>query len=158
MLLRNCKAKIVISLMILPNLISFSSAQVLFSENFESYAVGSNLNGQGGWAGQYRQIINTSPFLPGHVSDGEQQVVANLFSEAYHQLPAALNPNRVTTLTFDAYSIFTASTNYPTTHDSVMGIFKSSNSSGCKLPITISSGNPVPVNHLKTSPGFIESP
>jgi len=90
-------------------------ADNLLTENFESYAVGSDLNGQGGWIGYNGAgatfvlggadpalIASGSPllsqFLNGHNDS------SGTLSDYARSLPHALDPNQITTLTFDAYA------------------------------------------------------
>lgn len=82
--------------------------QVLFSENFESYADNSNLFGQGGWIGE-----NTGPNEILRVGNGTyltsivaaQRGDADIFNISYarHALSSALNTTQITTLSFNAY-------------------------------------------------------
>jgi hypothetical protein len=82
--------------------------QVLFTENFESYADNSNLFGQGGWIGE-----NTGPNEILRVGNGTyltsivaaQRGDADIFNISYarHALSSALSTTQITTLSFNAY-------------------------------------------------------
>lgn len=48
-----------------------TSASLVFSEDFESYAAGSDLRGQGGWfGGGGPMLVGTGGPLPTHILDG----------------------------------------------------------------------------------------
>ena len=83
--------------------------QVLFTENFESYTVHSNLNGQSGWTVdntgnnnivwvENGTLLTGSKVLAGHTND-----IGNI-SFAQKALSSALSPSAITTLMFDAYA------------------------------------------------------
>lgn len=97
-------------------------AALLFSEDFESYAPGSNLVGQGGWAegnvGGSVLTVNPGTFLPTRVLDGRATTGVGQANVATHSLPLASDPNVITTLRFDAY----ATTATPITHNMAVGI------------------------------------
>jgi hypothetical protein len=101
----------------------------LFADNFESYAVGSDIYGQGGWTGGYYNgsglttppdptlIASGGPFssqfLNGNLAITGQQTFLN------HALSHALDSNEVTTHTFDAYAWNVANDE---SHNSILGL------------------------------------
>lgn len=98
------------------------AATTLFQEDFEAYAVGSNITGQGGWVPDYvNSAINVGngSFLPTRVLNGfDRTNGAQNFSA--RPLGFALNPDRINTLAFDAYAKSGA------THNAVVGLGNSS--------------------------------
>jgi hypothetical protein len=93
-----------------------ASAGIIFSENFESYAPGSNIVGQGGWVADPAVpssvgTVNPGTFLPTKVLDGRAPTGPGQQNIVNHEL--SIDPNAITTLTFDAYAstIPTASRN-----------------------------------------------
>jgi hypothetical protein len=80
-----------------------------FSDNFESYAPGSNLAGQGGWTGCGTIPINTSSSLPTQVARvdlGSAGCTGAKSGFAYldHTFSGNIGSNAVTTLSFNAYA------------------------------------------------------
>lgn len=99
-----------------------AAATTLFQEDFEAYAVGSNVTGQGGWVPDYvTSAINVGngSFLPTKVLNGLDPTNGALNYTA-RPLGFALDPNRITTLAFDAYAKSAA------THDATIGLGNSS--------------------------------
>ncbi len=96
-----------------------ASAVTLYSDDFESYAAGSDLIGQGGWASGFAGSVapvSNGTYLPSKVLDGRTALGAgqiNVVSRAIGSLDASL----VTMLSVDAY----ATTDRSTTHN--MAIF-----------------------------------
>jgi hypothetical protein len=83
-----------------------ATATTLFQEDFEAYAVGSNITGQGGWVPDYvNSTLNVgngtalaTKVLNGlDPTNGGQNLSARV-------LASALDPNRITTFAFDAYA------------------------------------------------------
>lgn len=88
------------------------AAATLFEENFEAYAVGSNVTGQGGWVPDYVNStlnVGNGSFLPGKVLNGLDRTNGG---QNYSARPFgfALNPSVITTYSFDAYASSTGST------------------------------------------------
>lgn len=80
---------------------------ILFSEDFESYAVGSNLIGQGGWlssVGTNPLLINNTGPLPTKVLDGFS-ITGGDQNVAHHTVPGGLPMATQTTLSFHALAI-----------------------------------------------------
>ena len=80
-----------------------ASAATLFQEDFESYASGSNVNGQGGWTSSSPGfIVQVDPGvgLPTQVANGRHPFFN--IQWVFHPL-AGLEPNSVSTLAFDGY-------------------------------------------------------
>ena len=81
-----------------------------FSDNFESYAPGSNLAGQGGWTGCGTIPINTSSSLPTQVARVDLGSAAGCsgaktgFAWIDHTFSGNIGANAVTTLSFNAYA------------------------------------------------------
>lgn len=105
-----------------------AQGQVIFSDNFNSYAAGSNLNGQGGWTVDNSYIsgndivrLSNSALLNNGsvVIDGRADGIENI-SFALHALPSALSTTAITTFTFDAY----ATTTSPATQNTGAGFGK----------------------------------
>ncbi len=96
-----------------------ASAVTLCSDDFESYAAGSDLVGQGGWAsgaaGSAAQI-NAGSYLPSQVLDGCSALGAGL-GNVVARAVADLDAGLVGTLSFDAY----ATTDAAATHN--MAVF-----------------------------------
>jgi len=89
-------------------------ATTLFQDDFESYASGSNLIGQNGWAspfGGFTMQIDPGSGLPSQVVNG-RHAFGNIHY-AFHSLSGALDLSEINTLTFDGYgtSATPASTN-----------------------------------------------
>lgn len=83
-----------------------ASATTLFQENFEAYAVGSNITGQGGWVpDSVNSALNVGngSFLPTKVLNGLDRTIRDE-SRAARPLGLSLNPDRITTFAFDAYA------------------------------------------------------
>ena len=85
----------------LPDIVS---ANVIFEESFEDYALGSDLAGQGGWFGDSINVVNSTTGLGSHVvlgPSGPGISVANT-----HNLfrDESLDSNKVYTLSFDAFA------------------------------------------------------
>jgi len=81
----------------------------LFSDNFESYTVGANLAGQGGWTGCGSIPVGTSGALPTQVARadlGSAGCTGGLsgFAVISHSFSGSIADNAVTTLSFDAYA------------------------------------------------------
>lgn len=95
------------------------AATTLFQEDFEAYAVGSNLTGQGGWVPDYvtsALSVGNGTFLPTKVLNGLAPTNGQLNYTA-RPLGFALDPNRITTLAYDAYASFGSGA-----HDTVIGL------------------------------------
>lgn len=84
-----------------------ATATTLFQEDFENYAVGSNLSGQGGWGPDHAYggalNVGNGTFLPGKVLNGLDRTNSTENLSA-RPLGFALDPSRITTLAFDAYA------------------------------------------------------
>jgi len=84
-------------------------ATSIFVEDFESYAVGSNLIGQGGWEGVGTNgdpsvvIINNGAYLPTRVIDGRNPVGTGTIMRARHAY-TPLSGSDISTLSVDAYA------------------------------------------------------
>lgn len=94
---------------------------VRFEEDFESYAPGSNLIGQNGWAGSgpggfSSMIINPAPYLGTQALDGRDAAGSGWIMYAGHAVDP-LSADEVTTLQIDAYA-----TTAPATINSGIGI------------------------------------
>lgn len=82
-------------------------AATLFQEDFEAYAVGSNITGQGGWVSDYTfSEINvgngahlSTKVLNGLAPTNDQQ------NYSARPLGFSLDPDGITTLSFDAYAV-----------------------------------------------------
>ena len=96
-------------------------ATIIFSENFESYADGSNLSEQGGWTGDEIRI-GTGAGLGTRVSDGRNDPGTSILAFARHALGTLSSIERYT-LEFQAYPYSTA----PESHNA--GVFFSDSSS-----------------------------
>lgn len=94
------------------------SAGLIFSEDFESYAPGSNLSGQGGWVGDMMSVNNGSYLTGSKVLDGRDDIGTNTFSTSRKGLGDPLSSSSVSTLTFDAY----ATSSVPITHATGVGL------------------------------------
>jgi len=92
-------------------------AAISFSEDFESYAGGSNLSGQGGWAGD-TMYVGSGTYMSGSVLDGRDDIGSNIFSSSRNDLGETLDASGITTLKFDAY----ATSNTPITHATGVGL------------------------------------
>lgn len=91
------------------------SADTIFSEDFEAYAPGSFLVGQGGWvrhpaAGSGNIRVSTGTNLPSKALDGTNGPDSNQHI-LQHALPSAIDPSLVTILSFDSYAGSLASHN-----------------------------------------------
>ncbi len=104
---------LIASLLFLATLNHLSYAATLLSDDFESYAPGSSLAGQGGW---YQSSQATAPMILG-VGSGLGSIVAdggirtgdgtytnNSISSVLHSLSGPLNPSSVYTFSVDAYA------------------------------------------------------
>jgi len=99
------------------------SAATVFTENFDTYAPGSNLLGQGGWVeaglgGTSVVTINPGHFLSTLVMDGRADTSGGLSRENILEHPVALDPTQISTLRFSAY----ASSIAPPTHNQDVGL------------------------------------
>lgn len=80
-------------------------AATLFAEDFESYAVGTNLIGQGGWfGGNDPVIVNNIGPLPTRVADGVNSISGSFFGNASHAILGGLPTDSVSTVTFDGFA------------------------------------------------------
>ena len=95
-----------------------ASASLIFSEDFESYAPGSSLSGQGGWVGDMMYVNNGSYMTGSNVLDGRDDIGVNMFSVSRNSFGASLDNAAVSTMTFDAY----ATSSVPITHASGVGL------------------------------------
>jgi hypothetical protein len=107
-------------------LMNSASAAVIFSEDFENYAPGSNIVGQGGWT--HFDAISTDPYLVtagtgmstnvlnGHVLPSG----SSFFSRVIHAF-APLNPDALTTFSYDTY-LFSSG---PASNNTTMGFLSS---------------------------------
>lgn len=106
---------------------SNSRAQTIFQETFESYAIGGNLDGQGGWTGYNGTVpggadpvlIDSGTPLPTRFLNGHNSTTGTE-SEFVHPLSRSLDSSQVTTLTFDAYS-------WSNSHNSWVGFYANNN-------------------------------
>lgn len=82
-------------------------ASVVLMEDFEAYASGSNLGGQGGWTGTGLAVrIGDSSPLGSQVADGLVYQPGYNFAVARHSLGASLSAlGSQTSLNFDAYAV-----------------------------------------------------
>jgi hypothetical protein len=89
---------------------SVSAQSTIFSENFQSYAPGSNLIGQGGWiegllpsyqTGASVLTISNGKYLPTKVLDG--RAATGLFQENLGMHPVVIDTSAITTLQFQLY-------------------------------------------------------
>ena len=90
----------------------FAADVIIFSENFESYATGSNLVGQNGWTGLLDPsfpitgpstvTVTAGAFLPSQVMNGRAATGLGQQNMAEHLVP--MNTDTVTTLHYDAYA------------------------------------------------------
>lgn len=86
------------------------AAFTAFSENFESYAGGSDLIGQGGWFDSSGFIgsearVMTGTYLPGKVLDGRNSFADNpAIGNFVTRDIGSLDPDLITVLRFDAYA------------------------------------------------------
>lgn len=76
-------------------------ATISFLEDFESYADGSNLSGQGGWVGDTLYVGNGT-YLSGSVLDGRNDIGANIISYSRNALGETLDASGLTTLNFES--------------------------------------------------------
>lgn len=100
--MKNRLSKKVIGLAVFAALANVAHAGVIFSENFDSYAAGSNLSGQGGWSGDALTVgpsagLGSSSALGTTGSGGTLNFTA-------HGL-AALSATKKTTLSYDAFAV-----------------------------------------------------
>ncbi|WP_300340871.1 hypothetical protein [Accumulibacter sp.] len=82
------------------------AATTLFQENFEVYAVGSTVTGQGGWVPDYVNStlnVGNGTFLPTKVLNGLAPTNGGQ-NFSTRPLGLGLDPNLITTLSFDAYA------------------------------------------------------
>lgn len=96
-------------------------AATIFSENFESYAPGSNLKGQGGWTegrptGTSVVTITNGTYLPSLVMNG--RAATGSFQENYVEHPIPIDPTSTTTLRFRAYAVSAT----PRSHNQYVGM------------------------------------
>ena len=115
------KEKTVLLLAVALTLTGFVSQSALatinFMEDFESYADGSNLSGQGGWTGD-TMYVGGGTYLSGSVLDGRDDIGTNTFSISKNGFGESLNASEITTLNFDGY----ATSTYPLTHSTSVGL------------------------------------
>lgn len=93
-----------------------ANSAVLFGDNFESYAPGSNVNGQGGWfsnSSSFQLLAKPVSQLGSQAIDGRLPIYN--IQWMYHSLPA-FDTNAITTLSFDGYAF---SGNPPSTNSGV---------------------------------------
>jgi hypothetical protein len=87
----------------------YGQSEVLFSDNFGSYAPGSNLTGQGGWGGAGYpdvQVVYSSNFNS-NVIDGQPMASnAGQTNWAFHSLTESLQLSEITGLTFNAFELY----------------------------------------------------
>ena len=98
------------------------AAATLFEENFEAYAVGSSVTGQGGWVPDYVNStlnVGNGSFLPSKVLNGLDPANGDENISA-RPLGFAFDPNRITTFSFDAYATSDG------THNAQIGLGNSS--------------------------------
>ena len=115
------------------------AATTLFQEDFEAYAVGSNVTGQGGWVPDYVNNalnVGNGSFLPTKVLNGLAPTNGALNFSA-RPLGFALDPNRITTFAFDAYA-----TSSGRTHNAVIGLGNAS------IPLFTTSGLYLSLIHI----------
>ena len=83
---------------------SVSSGAILFAEDFESYPIGSSVNGQGGWMGDDIRIGFSSTF-GSRVLDGFQQTGTTGWASVTHLLARGLDAGEITTFSLQARSV-----------------------------------------------------
>ena len=97
-----------------------ADAAILFADNFESYAPGSNLVGQGGWVANLTSggvLISNTATLPTTVLDGLTRTSSSL-EFLVHPLATALPSDKKTILQFSTLGITAGATS----HDSWAGL------------------------------------
>ncbi len=102
-MIHNAMLKLLYPTMVMASACLAQSA-VLLSEDFESYAGGSSLSGQGGWTGGDIRI-GDSPSLGSRVLDGFQPGGTPGWLGASHPLARALDPAEVTRFSFTAHTL-----------------------------------------------------
>ncbi|MDY6837183.1 MAG: PEP-CTERM sorting domain-containing protein [Thermodesulfobacteriota bacterium] len=113
------------AILVLP-LGSFCTAATIFHEDFESYAEGSNLSGQGGWTGD-RTLVGNSSNMGSMVANGRLTDGCSGLAVSFNLFPESLTTcSSVYTLTFDAY----ATTDSPQAHNSAMRFYSTSEGKG----------------------------
>jgi hypothetical protein len=100
-------------------------AGVLYQEDFEAYAVGSNITGQGGWVPDYAYSainVGNGAHLPTKVLNG---LLPTNDQQNYSARPLgfSLDPDAISTLSFDAYAVNAGGVH---THNALIGIGDSS--------------------------------
>jgi hypothetical protein len=82
------------------------ASEILFSDDFESYAPNSSLIGQNGWLATYGStaIIRSGTYLPTKVLDGRAFAGIRDQTEVYHLLSRPLDASQVTVLACDGYA------------------------------------------------------
>jgi len=104
-----------------------ASAATLFSEDFESYAAGSDLNGQGGWivqgfpGGPDAVPVNASASLPTKVLDGDS-ATGSYLNIATRAVGSPLPSDRMTMMSFDAYASSSSHNSWAGLNDSGAGV------------------------------------
>ncbi len=84
-----------------------AQAAILFTEDFQSYAPGSFLAGQGGWTGGLAKVNAPANFAGSLVIDGQDQaqgIIPDSFSFLHHTLGGPLTVGGVSRLSFDAFA------------------------------------------------------
>jgi len=99
------------------------ASTIIFEENFESYAIGSNLSGQGGWEaggfdGVHPILIGDGSGLGTKVADGRLYPGHSSAAYSRNHFSETINATTVYTLTFDAYNYLSG----PTSHGSAVGL------------------------------------
>jgi hypothetical protein len=84
-------------------------AETVFFEDFEAYAPGSNLNGQGGWSGRNgvgsdsAVQVTTGTALAGQVLDGHHPILAETIHFLGHAIPVP-RPGEIVRVSFKAHA------------------------------------------------------
>ncbi len=97
---------------------TIATAAPIFSEDFDSYADGSNLSGQGGWVGDIMYVNNGTYMTGSKVLDGRDDIPTKTISISRNGFGSSLDSSAISTMTFDAYATTTA----PLTHNSGVGL------------------------------------
>jgi len=95
-----------------------ATGAVWFQDDFEAYAPGTNLIGQGGWVGTGINLVNSATHLSGTSLLGPPNSGLSQLNVFGHSVGGALSAGEIYTLSFSAY----AQTTTPVSHSSGLGI------------------------------------
>jgi len=119
------KSLAVLVLIVLISWVGSAGATTLFTENFEIYAAGSNLVGQGGWVEGYDGgsvlTVQGGTNLTTQVLDGLNIRPNGDMNVADHAVTFSTNSNAITTLSFNAYAKSSNSNNMMVSFDDTLG-------------------------------------